>query len=528
MNGPPPKPPRTRPLGASLLPAVPVAAVGVLVIALTGFDGLYGQDAYAYYEYATGPLLDSMRGLDPPPPFFWPPGYPLLVAVGTWLLTPTPLVGQAVSLLAAATVPVLTVLLAREVWHRNPGAWPVALTAGVLMGVLGQLWQSGVVVMADTTGLAAAAAGAWAATRYARGSSPDSAEAHREGEEAPRAEKGSSHTGWLLLAAAAMAFAILTRWAYALVAVPVSAYALLALRRRPLPAALAHAGLAAAATLFVLAPLLPGVFGFLTGDGTDAFAGNLEVYSWNPARAFQREFETVDGRLSYTWPNGLYYALVPFHWAYFTPLLAPFVAWGGWRVIRSRRPGALLLCLAWPLVIYAFHAGAPWQNLRFGLAMAPPIAILAAIGGEGLALLGRPGRNAALALGVPAILLMAWGGWQHTEHLVSRKAADVETVRWVEERVPPSARLVVFELTSTFRHESDLEVHEIFVATPDSLAHWTAGDHSTYLLLDVPDVRTQWRELPPAENQAWLRENRGLQEVGEHRGFTLFRVGESR
>lgn len=508
-----------------LIPAAPVAVVGILVIALTGFDGLYGQDAYAYWEYATGPLLESLKAFEPPPPFFWPPGYPLLVALGAWLFGASPLVGQAVSLLAGMAVPVLTVLLAREVWRRDDRVWPVALTAGVLMAVLGQLWQSSVVVMADTTGIAAALLGAWAAARYARSPAPDAAGADPEGQSLLRGWDRPGHAGWLVLAAAAMAFAILTRWAYALVAVPVAAYALVALRRRRLRTAAVHAGLAAAAALLVLAPLLPGVLGFLTGGEGDAFAGNLEVYSWNPIRAIQREFDTVDGRLSYAWPNGLYYALVPFHWAYFTPLMAPFVAWGGVRVIRSRQPGPLLLCLAWPLMVYAFHAGAPWQNLRFGLAMAPPVAILAAIGGEGLALLGRPGRNAALALGVPAILLVAWGGWRHTEHIVSLKASNVETVRWVEERIPSDARLAVFGLTSTFRHESDLEVHEIFVATPDSLARWTEGEAPLYLLLDVPSVQTQWQGRSPDENRVWLRENRGFREVGTHGGFTLFRVG---
>ena len=38
------------------------------------FDGLYGQDPYAYYAYAVGPLTAALRQWQPVPPFFWPPG----------------------------------------------------------------------------------------------------------------------------------------------------------------------------------------------------------------------------------------------------------------------------------------------------------------------------------------------------------------------------------------------------------------------------------------------------------------------
>ena len=63
--------------------------------------------------------------------------------------------GQAVSLLAGASVPVLVALLARELMpavETGRARWAVPILAGLVVGVAGQLWQSSLVAMSDTTG----------------------------------------------------------------------------------------------------------------------------------------------------------------------------------------------------------------------------------------------------------------------------------------------------------------------------------------------------------------------------------------
>ncbi|MCB0205300.1 MAG: P1 family peptidase [Anaerolineae bacterium] len=223
------------------------------------FDGLYGQDPFAYYDYAVGPLRAALQALQLPPPFTWPPGYPILVALASFVLGVTPRAGQVVSLLAGALAPVFTALLAYEVWSkdREPSApvsrlmaHAVPLLAGLLVALTGQLWQSSVVVMSDTTALAAATAGAWALACYGR------RDAHRSGV-------------WLMVASGAVAYALLTRWAYALVAVPFTAYALLALAQRGRSVAIRHGLAAAAVALIVLAPVLAPAIRSLASPGND-------------------------------------------------------------------------------------------------------------------------------------------------------------------------------------------------------------------------------------------------------------------
>ena len=490
----------------SLLLALPVTAL----VVLNGFDGLYGQDAYAYYHYATGPLRESLLALRPPPPFFWPPGYPLLVALLSLPLGVTPAAGQVVSLAAGAMLPMLTGLLAWEVWSRDrpaeaPDSYWAPLLAGALVACTGQLWQSTAVVMSDTTGLAAATLGVWALVRYGRGA-------------------GGL---WLVLAAAAVAFSVLTRWASGLVALACAGYALYALAQRPRRAAVRHA-LAAGLTVGVVAsPLLLSLAqGWqASGAAETAFVGDLEVVRWNPLNAIHSEFNTPDGLLRYRLPNGLYYALAPAHRYYFTPLLALLLPLGLWTALRRRAGAHILLVISWAAIVYLFLAGIAWQNLRFTLAYLPPLAILAAVGLVPLMewLSGRWRWALPAVLGI-GLLGMASGGWALIGSFIDRKEAHLQMVRWVEAQVESDARLFTFGLTTTVNHYSGLEAHDLFLLEPGKMARYLADGRPDYLLLDVENVETQWQGHAPAENYLWLQREAGLEEMGKQRGFTLFRV----
>ena len=493
-------------------------ALALLVPALilataSGFNGLYGQDPYAYFDYSTGPLRDSISAFEPPPPFFWPPGYPFLAALLSFVLGRVPLAGQIVSLAAGALVPVFTALFAREIWDDIDSSSAMPIIAGLLSAFTGQLWLSSIVVMSDTTGLAAATAGMWCIARFGR-----------------QSDSHGSQLRWLALAAAAMSYAVLTRWAYAIVAVPCTGYALTVLGKNTVRRAVTLAAVASAIVIVILSPVLPALLQVLFGvpepGHTVAFAGNLQIHSWNPVNAFRREFVTPDGVLQHRLFNGVYYAAAPAHLMYFTPLVAPLVLVGAWRAFRSRTRAITWLVLGWVLAIYAFHAGDPYQNLRFTLAYLPPVAILGGIGAEWFGrVLRQQHRSIPIVGGFLALAAMSAGGATGIMRFTERVEADRTTVSWVEERTGPNARVFAFELTLTLQHESPLETHELFFLTPEGATDLLDDGVPTYLLVDVEDIRTQWRELAPYKMYAWLDSEVGLTEVGSHRNYTLFRVG---
>jgi 4-amino-4-deoxy-L-arabinose transferase-like glycosyltransferase len=485
-----------------LLLALPAAGLSVS----RGFDGLYGQDAYAYFDYATASVRQSILHLAPLEAFFWPPGYPLLAALASLIVGPSPLAGQAVSLVMGALVPVFTALLVREIW---PDEIPRALLAGALVALCGQLWQSSIVVMADTTGLALATLGAWVLARYAR----------------------HGRLAWLTLAAACLAYATLTRWIYGLVGIPFAAYALSAMLPRGATRAMLHAAAALAVAAALLVPVLgPPLLGLLSRPADPAaFAGNLQVYSWSPLNAFGRDFFTADGHLSYALPNGVYYAIAPANFAFFGPFLAPCILLGLWAAVREWQRPWLVLIVGWAGVVFAFHAGAPWQNFRFSLAYLPPLAILVA---SGLTWAWqRVGHRLRVLVGVWAVLglvIMAAGGVRLVQGFVDRKADDLALVRWVETQAPPSARIFSFGPTLTFRHYARYPTIDLYDVTPADLASVLATPAPTYVLLDEANVEHQWLGAAPYANFRWLADGPGLVRIGGQGSYTLFLVGSAR
>ena len=487
-----------------------VLFVRLYLLASGGFDGLYGQDAYAYYNYAVGPLRASVLSFDAPPPFTWPPGYPYLVAFTSLVIGIKPLAGQLVSILAGLLTPIFTALLAWEVWGRQrENSWIPAL-AGLFVALNGQFWQSSVVVMADIASLAAATLGIWSLARYGR---------QHAGSQTP------ANVIWLLLATATLSFALLSRWAYALVALPAAGYALLILWRRR---AWLHGLLALGLVLFILSPLwAPALSQLLDPDEAGpAHSTSFQLYRWHPLNAFRRTFRTADGLQSYQLPNGLYYLAAPAHRYFFTPLLALFLLPGVWFTWKQRTTAMLWLIWGWAIVVFGFLANAAWQNFRYTLAYLPPLAVVAAIGVYALiAVTGRlrPLVLAALAVG---FIWMSWGGWTLTGSFIDRKNVDLARMQWVENETEDNARLLTFNQTLTFQQYSDLETYELFYQTPADMERLVADGAPLWLLIDTTNVETQWLGKTPSENFRWLRDGPGLLELGRMSGYTLYQVSK--
>lgn len=498
---------------AVLTVTLTTAGARILLVRFGQFDGLYGQDAYAYYNYAVGPVRESLLTLERLPSFAWPPGYPILVALASFGVGARPLAGQLVSFVAALLLPIFSSLLAWQLYFQaRDDAWGAAL-CGIVVSVTGQLWQSSVVVMADIPALTAATIGVWAVACYGM---------TREKDEALAGGR------LLFLAAGAMALSILIRWAYALVSIPVAIYGLIALRQRPRNVALLQGTTSAVLVLVILSPLLDTIWKASLGRVAEAaYAVDLQVYSWQPANVFKNSFKTADGFLSYDFPNGLYYATAAAHRYYLAPILALFLLPGLLVSIRRTNNTKLLLLLGWPSMVIAFHAGAPWQNYRFALAYLPPMALLVSIGFRAAVEHVPPRARVAIFLWLAAGLAMAsFVAWDLTDQFIDRKQADLETVQWISDKVASGANILVFELTLTLQQYSDLDTRELFYETPETVQKLLEQGRPTYLLINVDRVESQWLGRAPSINYRWLMDGPGLVELGHNRGFTLYLVGE--
>jgi hypothetical protein len=302
------------------------------------FDGLYGQDPYAYYDYSRQIARLFTAGV-PLGRFYYPIGFPLLGASGFPLLI--------VAICGAATC-ILSGLIAWEAVRRLHYPARAGVIAGVVawlvMTISPQNVQSGSVIMSDIPALWWALLAVWATLRYERG----------------------QRIGWIMLAAAGGAFAAMTRFQYALIVLPIGLYILLIWRGIRIKHALA----AVIIGVIAYAPQL-----VMTLRTPELITDNRIL--WQPGNITARTFFTSDGTLSNELPNYQYYLLPVRSPYYVSAWLLPLALIGVFAAARNRITVFLLL---WFASQYVFLTGIPVQNIRYALIVFPPVAVLIGIG----------------------------------------------------------------------------------------------------------------------------------------------------
>ncbi len=466
------------------------------LLALRPFDGLYGQDAYAYYNYALALRGSLMQG-QPLPAFFWPIGYPLHVVALMGVIGPSPLAAQLVSVIAGAAVAPLTYALTREVLieRDRARAQTAAIIAGLIVAVGGQHMISSLSIMSDATALMWATASAWLTLRYTR------------------------TLKWpvLLLAVFALSLAVIARWIMALVAVPWTIAVLLAWRGH-----WPQIGWRRAAVMIAGAALIGGVIvGGQLWSGSHT--GDLHVVGWDPLNALRRDVVNTDGTFHYDLPMAVFYAQPLAQPAYVFPLFLPLLLIGLWS-LRNRPSSTRAVLLGWPLMIYGFLAGIAWQNPRFALSLLPPLAVWVALGVDWVQ--GRDRRwqrTAAIVIGLGLIGMCAWSV-RVVNNFVDRKDADLAAVRQLDRLVPSDGTLIAFGLTATAQHYTDLRVIELYYLDETALGREIQSGQPLYLLIDRSSIEQQWQTMSPAMNYRWLQVHTRLILVATLTPYQLFRV----
>ncbi|MCB8945196.1 MAG: phospholipid carrier-dependent glycosyltransferase [Ardenticatenaceae bacterium] len=465
---------------------------------LTHFDGLYGQDPFAYYNYALT-LREALLQGQLPPPFFWPIGYPLLIVMGTFFSGSQPLAGQLASMIMGAAIAPLTYWL---VLAYQPQAKIGAIIAALLAGTASQLMLSSISIMSDAAGLAWAALSALGMVYYVR----------------------RLTWPWLVWAGLALGMAILTRWVYALLVFGWGLSALLAWWQHKV--SWRHV-----VTAVILAVLSSGLIvssQFLGSLNQPQLAhvGDLQVVGWNPANAFQSIITNSDGTFTYERPIGLYYATPLFHPGYIFPLFTPFLLIGLWQLWQQSSRASRALLLGWAGLVYLFLAGIAWQNWRFPLAMFVPLLILVGIGADWVwqrvsTRWWRWGVTAVCAVGLMGSL--SWAVRDITR-FTAWKEETVATAVWVENQLPPDATLIAFGLTNTLQHYTQLETYELYGLDEAALEELFAEYESCYLLINDQNVQSQWHGKRPETNVNWIRERANMVAIGRSGYYTLYQI----
>jgi 4-amino-4-deoxy-L-arabinose transferase-like glycosyltransferase len=495
--------------GFALAPFAVALSLAVVVRLALPFDGLYGQDAFAYFRFARA-IWPHLRSGAPLPLLYWPMGYPVVVALLLPLTHGLPAAGQIVSSLSCAVAATATFVLVRKLrWQRLQPSWnrQAALVAGLSVALSGGVLRTSQVVMADGLACGAAATALACAVGYMRSG------------------KGRQ----LVACALAVAVGAVTRWLIGLLVIPLALYFAIEFSRRATHAGGTRASLRTSWPWFLLAATV--ALGVLIPQLVVAHSvpNSLENHDWlvfwNLGNAFKREFHTPEGRYAYRLPVGLFNA-VRLGWPdYFFPTMGVFAAFGAWIVVRERCWAAAGLLLGWPLVVWLFLSGIPYVNPRFLLPTLPCIAALVGIGfGSLVNSVAQTGRRALWIAIVASLAAGIGAGVREHARRVTQKRADLDLVAWASDRVPSSATLLMMG-TLTFEYYGGLHVRELFDLPARDLDELLSGGIPLYLMVDLADLDGQWAGLGPDRYVRRLRGDPGLVQVAAYGPTTLFRVG---
>lgn len=480
--------------------------VRVVPIFQHSFDGLYGQDAYAYLAYARE-LFAALTQARVPPPFWWSLGYPFLLNIAFLFGGANSASAQSITVLCGALVAPLAYALAREAAakeYRNIAGW----AAGLICALSGQLAQSSVVVMSDAPALMWATLAAWLLLRYAR----------------------TRGTGNLLFAALAVGLAVWTRWQNLLfagvwfIALVIAAWS--APKEKRAADKFIRVGTALALFGIVLLPQM-----YLTATTNAPLAGSSWLEGWRPANFFARTFDNVDGHFEYTLPVALFYAQAVAHPAYLFVMLTPL--WGvgvvvllkrtrRWDYHRTLLRAEPILLLGWIAAMLLFLMGIPYENFRFGLGFFTPLAVVTGIGAGWLwTRWHSTSRRVALcAWMATALLVMLLWQPRVLAPVLQIHTREVAHARWLAAKLVPEAMLYTFEIDGAVRHYTDVRVMNLWEMKLDELKRGTP----TYLYVDTNKLRAQWRGRLPELLLSVLNEANSLHPVGSFDGWTLYRV----
>jgi 4-amino-4-deoxy-L-arabinose transferase-like glycosyltransferase len=507
---------------AKLLPLwlfVFALAVRLLLAAVLGLDGLYGQDAFAYIGCAHEILQVQHSGVTPCTDFYWPLGYPLLAAFFVLVTHAEPLGAQLASMVTGAAIAPLAYWMVVEggvagTARRDASSSGVA--AGLIAALCGTLMLSSIVVMSDAPGLFWATLSACLLLRW------DS-----------NASDGPAQSLWFLLAAVALALAVVTRWIFAGLLLPFGVFAALTSLRRLRTARSQGAVVLHKSIVLALLPWAGAVIAFMLVVVPQLYFNSHSGYplssdgwivNWSAANAWRTSLDGPGGHADYRLPPFIFNAEPLFHPNYIFPLLSPCVLYGAWQL---RRSPALVLLGGWIVTLYLYLIGAGQENMRFGLAFFTPVAVLAGVGIFSMPMRLRPRAPDSARRWLLLVISLALAipfSYRVIAAFSSAVALQFSAIRYLQSLVPPASTVVTFELSISLQYYTGFSIVDLFAQSPDSLRRLVCRNNRAYLYVDSSKLESQWAGKSPGENFHWLRDRIGLARVGQQGAWTLYQI----
>ncbi len=467
------------------------------------FDGLYGQDAYAYYDYSKI-FHDSVLSFHIPPNFYWPIGYYLFTSIFSIFTAGN--IGYAAMLvslnagsLCAGVVFLITYELLKENYEETERK-KISLYAGLIFCFSGVVVKSSIVIMSDALGLLFASLSMLYLLKFNNG----------------------QKLSCILLAFTWLALAIMTRYAYLILLIPFGIILIYIIRKSPYNRAtnLKHYIFGLICSLLVFLPQLYYIAKFGIAYVPSQPEERTWVVEWSPANFLAKDFFTKDGVMHNKIWNALYYLSPIFHPLYLSVFGLTFV-YGFLTLLRKKQCLITLFCLFWIIFFYVYLAGSPYQSLRYTLAFLPALVIISAIG-LGTLNVRNVFRRSFLYAGITALVVF---DVYHLKGFAEQKQDELKIVNWVNNNIADGSQIFSFEITPALKHYSKIKPHEFYLLKQHELKSMIDSSNANeYFILPEDKLNTQWKALPIEQNFQFLKSNYKLIPVAELNYYKVYKL----
>lgn len=473
----------------------------VLLLLIFPFDGLYGQDSYAYLDWSKQ-FAAAIFHFQVPPNFYWPIGYYFFTTIFSLLtLGDFTLAALLVSLISSSLCAGVVYRIALRLFENESAKLTIAFASGLIMCFSGAIMKSGLTIMSDAIGLLFLCSSIYFVLKYS----------------------SDKKLSAIIYAFTFLSLGIVTRYAdsmIALVIVGVLFYDFFKSRKKSVD--IKKITVACLVGLIIFLPQLYYIFNY--GIPYLQSEGSVKVWaeSWSPINYFKKDFATLDGIQHYTFPNGLYFLSPLFHPLYLSAFGFTFL-FGLYFLVRKKLSVTLIILVSWIAVYYFYLAGNPFQSLRYTQSFFPAMAIISAFG---LYSFKFKDKIKKIFLYMALLTMISYGAI-HSSGFVAQKNNDKEVVTWIDNNIPKSSLVFSFEITGTLNNYSKHKIEEFYLYDDSKLKEKidsTSGE--IYFVLPVEKLRTQWKTLPIERAFDYLISSYKLSEVSRINYYTILKLSK--
>jgi 4-amino-4-deoxy-L-arabinose transferase-like glycosyltransferase len=379
-----------------------------------------------------------------------------------------------------------------------------SLYAGLITVFIPLLVKSSIVLMSDALALMFASWSMWQAVKYAN----------------------KYKLRHLIFSAITLAFAVMTRYGYALLALPVLIFIIYSSFKYKFKTVTLIRDLiiSSAAGIIIFAPQLyyifeKGIPNFHTEGGVGIWPA-----MWSPLNFFRKDFTTFDGTMHYKIWNVFYNLSPVFHPFYLSIFGITFFA-GIYLLLKKKKYKMIVLLLSWFLVYYLFLSGGAYQALRFLISFMPVMIIVSAYGFAELKI-KEIYKNVFFYFGLLAFISFIF---YHMSTFTVQKNKEFEVVNWVNTNIPDSSKVFAFDVTLAVNHYSKVNADEFFNNSQEELKNKIDSSATDiYFILPVEVIKTQWKGQSVEKKYDFIMNNYPVQQAGSVNKFTIIRIQKNK